>query len=86
MMWGVLRAALGVLLVCVVVFLVISPYVDPPLTVLRARQIAVGVLAVMSVCWEMAANRQPLRGAERVWPPAGHFPDTHPLRLITLLC
>ncbi len=46
-MWGTLRVGLAIALVFLIVYIVISPYIDLPLTTLRARQsalVAIGFL------------------------------------------
>ena len=65
-MWVLLRAAFGIFLVCLILVIVISPYVDLPQTTLRARQAAAQILTVLGLCWACAAGWQQPRRTERL--------------------
>lgn len=60
-----LRATFGTLLVCLIVVIVVSPYVDLPQTTLRAPQAAIRILMVLAFGWAAAAGWHERRPAER---------------------
>jgi hypothetical protein len=61
-----LRSIFAILLVSLIVVMVISPYVDLPLTTLRARQAAIRILTVLTLCWAVAAGWYLLLRTERL--------------------
>ncbi len=54
-MWGILRVVLAIALVLVIVYIVISPYMDLPLTTLRARQLALVAIGLLFASWYVPA-------------------------------
>ncbi|MGB9105521.1 MAG: hypothetical protein WCC59_12240 [Terriglobales bacterium] len=89
-MWVALRATFGILLACLIVVIVVSPYVDLPQTTLRARQAAIRILGVLALCWAAVAGRHERRRSERVSSQEldlRGLHDRHPLGLAcVLLC
>jgi hypothetical protein len=54
-MGKVLRVGLATLLVCFIVLIVVSPYIDLPLSTVNARQAALQALTMVLLCWAAAA-------------------------------
>lgn len=87
-MWVRLRAIFVILLVCLIVLIVVSPYVDLPLTNLRARQALLSILTVLACCGAAAASWRDLRRAACLWTEQLDLRGLHDLpgRTCTLLC
>ena len=85
-MWVALRATFGILLVCLIVVTVVSPYVDLPQTTLRARQAAIRILGVLALCWAATAGWHEWRRAERVLSQELDLRGLHDRHLLGRTC
>jgi uncharacterized membrane protein YbhN (UPF0104 family) len=85
-MWVALRATFGILLVCLIVVIVVSPYVDLPQTTLRARQAAILILGVLALCSAAAASWHERWRAERLWTEELDWRGLHHRHLLGRTC
>ena len=85
-----MRVLVGMVLVLLILVIVVSPYVDLPLSTLGARQAAILILGVLALCWAAVAGWHGWRRAERVSSQEldlRGLPDRHLLgRTCALLC
>ncbi|MGI9102487.1 MAG: hypothetical protein ACR2IF_08590 [Terriglobales bacterium] len=49
-----LRTTVGIVLVALILVIVVSPYVDLPLTALRSQQVVLWLLGMLALVWETA--------------------------------
>jgi hypothetical protein len=66
-----MRSTLGVLLVLLIVFIVVSPYFDLPLSTLRAGEALLGIVPIFALLRIAAVLYLDLRLANPHWP--GHI-------------
>ena len=85
-MWGVVRTGVGMLFVCLIVFIVVSPYIDLPVTTLTARQAVTGIVATIALCGRLGQELRLAEGLQSNLEPGG-LRDAYSMPLTdALLC
>ncbi len=49
-MWGIVRVVAAIALLVLILYVVVSPYIDLPLTTLRGRQLLVAAVGLLAAC------------------------------------
>jgi hypothetical protein len=84
-MWAAVRLCIGIMLVLLIVVVVVSPYVDLPLTTVGAQQATLHLLAIISLCSAIAIG-QHLRLVQHSWTHGRELRNHHDRRLLLLSC
>jgi hypothetical protein len=90
-MWAAVRVLVGMLLVLLIVVIVVSPYVDLPLSTLGAQPAALLLLSTVAMAWAVVAaicrpvHRDGVHACERQFSPGVHVRGLRDLTC-ALLC